>query len=156
VLCHSGPNFSNREFHDIRVPPPEGAARDEGRSEGLAHLAEDEFIASGPYSDDPEGSRAQLLYFLDNQASASGHFKTPGLRNVATTAPYMHAGQMTTLRDVVRYYSTLEGAVAPADPKHVEALIRPLHLTEQEIDDVVEFLQSLTSEPVAQTAGGLR
>jgi cytochrome c peroxidase len=148
VLCHSGPNFTNKEFHDIRVPPLDAnAPRDEGRNEGLTRLATDEFVASGPYSDDPQGARAQQLYFLDSQLGSSGHFKTPGLRNVATTAPYMHAGQEATLRDAVAYYSTLEGAVAPADPKHVETLIRPLHLSDREIDDVVAFLESLTSEP---------
>jgi cytochrome c peroxidase len=153
VLCHSGPNFTNKEFHDIRVPPLDAAApRDEGRSGGLARLANDEFVASGPYSDDPQGARAQLLYFVDSQPGSSGHFKTPGLRNVATTAPYMHAGQEATLRDAVRYYSTLEGAVAPADPKHVETLIRPLNLSDQEIDDLVAFLESLTSEPVTEAS----
>ena len=40
------------------------------------------------------------------------------------TAPYMHAGQIATLRDVVRHYSTLENAAPPADPAHVETLIR--------------------------------
>jgi cytochrome c peroxidase len=153
VLCHSGPNFTNKEFHDIRVPPLDAdAPRDEGRSEGLRRLADDEFVASGPYSDDPQGARAQLLYFLDSQPGSSGHFKTPGLRNVATTAPYMHAGQEATLRDAVRYYSTLEGAVAPADPQHVEILIRPLNLSDHEIDDVVALLESLTGDPVAEAS----
>jgi len=151
VLCHSGPNFTNKEFHDIRVPPLDASAPpDEGRNHGLEHMSEDEFIAAGPYSDDPQGARAQMLYFLDGQGGGIGHFKTPSLRNVATTAPYMHAGQMKTLRDAVSYYSTLKDAVAPADPKHVETLIRPLNLTEEEIDDVVAFLESLTSDPLPE------
>ena len=148
VLCHSGPHFTNKEFHDIRVPQLKPNEPDDGRNHALEHLAEDEFVAAGPYSDDPQGTRAQLLYFVDAQANTSGHFKTPGLRNVATTAPYMHAGQFQTLRDVVHYYSTLEGAVAPLNPAHVETLIRPLKLTDQEIDDLVAFMESLTSDPV--------
>jgi cytochrome c peroxidase len=144
VLCHSGPELTNKEFHDTRVGT--GTATDPGRADGAARLLADEFIAAGPYSDDTEGARAHQLYFL-NGAGILGHFKTPTLRNVAATAPYMHAGQLATLADVMRHYSTLADAAAPADPGHVEALIRPLNLGEAEIADVVAFLESLTSEP---------
>lgn len=70
----------------------------------------------------------------------SGAFKTPGLRNVALTAPYMHDGSVDTLKDVIRFYNL--GGNKGADP-----LIKPLHLTEEEMDDLVAFLNSLT-EPV--------
>jgi cytochrome c peroxidase len=145
VLCHSGPELTNKEFHDTRIGI--GAAADPGRADGAARLLADEFIAAGPYSDDTEGARAQQLYFLNGSAGVLGHFKTPTLRNVAATAPYMHAGQLATLDDVVRHYSTLADAAAPADPRHVEALIKPLNLSEAEIADLVAFLESLTSEP---------
>lgn len=148
VLCHSGPTFTNKEFHDVRVPPrptPEGAP-DMGRGVGISLLAEDEFVSAGPHSDDPEGPRAQHLLYLDGEGGFRGHFKTPGLRNIATTAPYMHAGQYKTLRDVVVHYSTLKDAVAPAEPSHIELLVRPFPLDEQQIDDLVAFLESLTSE----------
>jgi cytochrome c peroxidase len=144
VLCHGGPSFTNKEFHDTRVRG--GAADDAGRADGAARLLADEFIAAGPYSDDTEGARAQQLYFFNGTASALGHFKTPTLRNVALTAPYMHAGQLATLADVVRHYSTLADAAPPADPGHVEALITPMNLGDEEIADVVAFLESLTSE----------
>jgi cytochrome c peroxidase len=148
VLCHSGPYFTNLEFHDVRVPPlATGAVRDPGRALGVQRLSEDEFIAAGPHSDDAEGPRAQQLFYLNPEGGLRGHFKTPSLRNVATTAPYMHQGQFKTLHEVVRYYSTLEGAVEPGDPAHVEKLIRPLQLNDSEIDDVVAFLESLTSAP---------
>lgn len=146
VLCHSGPAFTNKEFHDIRVPQrPTASVPDLGRAEGVTALFEDEFISPGPHSDDPEGSRAQHLLYLDGETGFRGHFKVPSLRNVALTAPYMHAGQFKTLREVVHYYSTLEGAIEPAEPLHIELLIRPFALTEQEIDDLVAFLESLTS-----------
>jgi cytochrome c peroxidase len=144
VLCHGGPSFTNKEFHDTRVRG--GAADDAGRADGAARLLADEFIAAGPYSDDTEGARAQQLYFFNGTASVLGHFKTPTLRNVALTAPYMHAGQLATLADVVRHYSTLADAAPPADPGHVEALITPMNLGDEEIADVVAFLESLTSE----------
>jgi cytochrome c peroxidase len=148
VLCHSGPEFTNKEFHDIRVPPrstTEGV-RDAGRGTGLPQLFEDEFVSAGPYSDDPQGPRALHLVYLDAEAGFRGHFKTPGLRNVAKTAPYMHAGQYKTLREVVRHYSTLADAAEPGEPEHIELLIRPFPLDEQQSADLVAFLESLTSE----------
>jgi cytochrome c peroxidase len=151
VLCHSGPDFTNKEFHDIRVPPrptppdAEQGAPDLGRGNGIPLLSEDEFISAGHYSDDEEGPRALNLLYLDAEAGLRGHFKTPSLRNVARSAPYMHAGQYKTLRDVIHHYSTLEDAVAPAEPAHVELLVRPFPLDAQQVDDLVAFLESLTS-----------
>lgn len=66
-------------------------------------------------------------------------YKTPSLRNVALTAPYMHNGSISTLGDVIRFYN--QGGVAN---ENLDPLIKPLHLTLSEINDLVEFLQSLT------------
>ncbi|WP_084640414.1 cytochrome-c peroxidase [Meiothermus rufus] len=68
-----------------------------------------------------------------------GKFKTPTLRNVALTAPYMHDGSIPTLREVVMHYNRGGQPNLNAD-----VLIRPLGLSEQEIDDLVAFLESLT------------
>jgi cytochrome c peroxidase len=70
-----------------------------------------------------------------------GAFKTPTLRNVAQTAPYMHDGSEATLRDVVRFYD--RGGVENTWLSHE---IKPLHLEPQEIDDLVAFLEALTGE----------
>lgn len=147
VFCHSGPTFSNKEFHDIRVPPLAAELpADLGRLAGVEALYEDEFVAAGPFSDDTAAPRAEQIVFLDYEAGLLGHFKTPSLRNVALTAPYMHQGQYATLHDVVRHYSTLHDAVPPADPTHVEVLIAPFELRDTEIDDLVAFLESLTGD----------
>ena len=147
VLCHSGPAFTDYEFHDTRVPPS-GAVPDPGRRNGVPQLLADEFGAAGPFSDDPSGTRAEQAYSISDTAGSLGHFKTPGLRNVAATAPYMHAGQLPSLTAVVAHYSSLANASPPADPAHVEALIAPIGLDAAEIADVVAFLESLTSEPL--------
>ena len=68
-------------------------------------------------------------------------FKTPTLRNVALTAPYMHDGSLPTLREVVEFYSAGGVAHDGLDP-----LIKPLGLSEQEIDDLVSFLRSLLGD----------
>jgi cytochrome c peroxidase len=147
VLCHSGPNFTNKEFHDIRVPPrgTPDVVRDAGRGGGLSLLLDDEFVSVGQHSDGPQGTRAMNLLYLDFEGAFGGHFRTPSLRNVAKTAPYMHAGQYGTLAEVVRHYSNLADAVPPAEPEHVELLVRPFPLDERELADLVAFLESLTS-----------
>jgi cytochrome c peroxidase len=75
-----------------------------------------------------------------------GSFKTPTLRNVAATAPYMHDGSLKTLRDVMVHYNN-GGVTKEGD--HVNDFlsggIRPLNLTDEQIDDVVAFMEALTS-----------
>ncbi len=67
-------------------------------------------------------------------------FKTPTLRGVALTAPYMHGGSHATLTDVVQFYNR---GGAPADPG-LDKDIQPLNLSDQEVEYLVEFLQALS------------
>jgi cytochrome c peroxidase len=76
-----------------------------------------------------------------------GAHKTPSLRDVAYTAPYMHNGAYTTLRQVVEMYSRGGDATENLDPN-----IRKLGLTPAEIDDVVAFPESLAGDPVIVAA----
>ena len=70
-------------------------------------------------------------------------YRTPGLRNVELTAPYMHDGSLPRLRDVLLFYN--RGGV----PNEVlDSLIKPLGLDDEEIDDLLEFLKSLTGSNV--------
>ena len=144
--CHVGPNFTDGEFHDIGVPPAAGLARDAGRADGVTRLRNDEFQAGGSFSDDRQGDAARSTAYLDAGVPSGGQVKTPSLRNVARTAPYMHQGQLATLRDVLRYYSSLEGRTAPGP--HDEKILVPLHLDEGETADLIAFLESLTGEPL--------
>jgi cytochrome c peroxidase len=70
-----------------------------------------------------------------------GAFKTPGLRDVALSAPYMHDGSEATLADVVAFYDK-GGEPNP----YLDGGIVPLHLTEQEKKDLVAFMESLTGQ----------
>lgn len=142
-VCHTGPHFSDGEFHDILVPPRHsGVPSDPGRFEGVDLLRQDPFNAAGAFSDNPSDSRAQRLEFLANGPQNWGQFKTPSLRNVALTAPYMHQGQFRTLRDVLSFYSTMDGALV-AD-HHDETIMRPRNFTDDEIEALIAFLESLT------------
>ena len=79
-----------------------------------------------------------------------GAFKTSTLRNVAVTAPFMHDGSLKTLRDVVDHYNN-GGVTNKNDPVNdfLSGGIRPLNLTDDEISDLVAFLESLTSPQFA-------
>jgi cytochrome c peroxidase len=73
-----------------------------------------------------------------------GKFKTPGLRNVANTYPYMHDGKMPTLEAVVQFYN-----VGGIPNSNLDPLIKPLGLTDTEKKDLVEFLKALSGpEPI--------
>lgn len=142
-LCHSGPDFSDGEFHSTGIPPLDGGIpNDAGRFEGLVQLAASPFTAAGPHSDDREGAAAEKVRSTIRTSESWGQFRTPPLRGVAETAPYMHEGQIATLEEVLRHYSTLERAVLPGH--HQEVLLVPLHLSEGEIADLVAFLGALT------------
>ncbi len=69
-----------------------------------------------------------------------GKFKTPTLRNIALTAPYMHDGSIKTLREVVEYYDK-----GGEKNRFLDPAIFPLNLTEQEKEDLVAFMKKLTS-----------
>jgi cytochrome c peroxidase len=148
-VCHFGAAFTNGEFHDVGIRFALGPGRvDAGRHEGIKRLRASPFNLLGKYSDDPTGAAATKTRHVEPQHANFGQFKTPGLRNVALTAPYMHAGQLATLRDVVRHYSELDMDRVHADG---EALLRPLKLSEGEIDELVAFLETL-SDPRATDA----
>jgi cytochrome c peroxidase len=83
------------------------------------------------------------LYEITQNPADRWKYKTPTLRNVALTAPYMHDGSLATLRDVVRFYN--RGGVPN---ENLDPRIRPLNLTDPEIEDLVEFLESLTGSNV--------
>ena len=88
-----------------------------------------------------------------------GGFKTSTLRNIALTAPYMHDGSIATLREVVEHYNN--GGVTNEGDRVNDFLsggIRPLNLTEQQIDDLVAFMEALTSPELesAQAASATR
>jgi len=88
------------------------------------------------------GSKDVGRYAISHDPVDKGRFRTPGLRNVALTAPYMHDGSVKTLMDVVEFYN--QGGGKSAYPK--DALLIPLHLSKSDERDLVTFLNALTGE----------
>jgi cytochrome c peroxidase len=142
TVCHSGPNFSNGEFHDNGVPffiRP--GVVDPGRHEGIRNVRASPFNLLGQYSDDKSRATAQATRHVQLEHRNWGEFRTPSLRNVAVTAPYMHDGRFPTLRDVLRHYSELDEDRLHADG---ERILRRLNLGPSEINDLLAFLATLT------------
>ena len=140
--CHAGPMLTTGAFHDIGVPPVAGGMpTDSGRFAGADLVGDDVFNAAGPHSDRADGTRARLVRSLVNSPDNWGRFRTPSLREVSRTAPYMHEGRFKSLEEVVRFYSTLEGAVQL--DHHQETMLTPLDLSESEQAALVAFLETL-------------
>jgi cytochrome c peroxidase len=143
--CHVGALFSNREFADVGIPFFIGAGKvDNGRHGGIVRVKSDPFNQLGRHNDDPARAPGTHTRHVDLQPKNFGEWKVPSLRNVAHTAPYMHNGSIATLRDVIVRYSELDLERLHADG---ERILKPLKLTNAEIDDVVAFLQTLSSPP---------
>jgi cytochrome c peroxidase len=108
-FCHAGPTLTDEEFHNTGVAWRDGAFQDEGRA-SVTQLAEDR-----------------------------GKFKTPTLREVSRTAPYMHDGSLATLEDVIEFYSDGGRPNPNLDPD-----VRKLTLSNEEREHLVAFLRALT------------
>jgi len=140
--CHFGPNFSNSEFHDIGRPFFTGVGEvDPGRYVGIQRLENDPYSLIGPYGVDVQANQRLKTANVKLSQSNWGEWRTPSLRNLTLTAPYMHDGSLPTLRDVVDWYSDLNPDRLHSDG---EAILKPLHLNEQQRNDLVAFLESLS------------
>ena len=109
--CHRGANFTDNQFHVLGVPQKGPREEDLGRFE-VTRVSADKMA-----------------------------FKTPTLRNIVLTGPYMHDGAFETLEEVVDFYNQGGGTLPGKSPK-----ILKLHLTSQEKKDLVAFLKTLTGQ----------
>lgn len=145
VGCHAGPNFSDDSFHALLAPDaPAAATPDLGRYTDVTGLLASPFNTDGAYSDDTTTGKLASLTQMDTM---KGQFRTKSLRNIAQSAPYMHAGQLATLEDVIDFYDAGGG-----DPGSTgitkDPLMKPLGLSSADKADLVEFMKTLTGEPL--------
>lgn len=139
VTCHAGPRLTDDAFHNTGVPPARAATLDRGRAAALAQLRADPFNCLGRYSDADHTDRThcrELRYLDDDTVHTLRAFRVPSLRAVAQRAPYMHAGQLATLDDVLHHYRT-----APRAPLGTSEL-RPLRLSQREHDALIALLRT--------------
>ncbi len=136
--CHTGFNFSVATVHEKST-----FSTVSFQNNGLYNLD-----GAGAY---PRGNRG--LYEVTGKPTDMGRFRPPTLRNIALTAPYMHDGSMTTLEEVVRHYAAggrliTDGALAGDGRRNPvkNGLIPGFELSDQEVQALVDFLESLTDE----------
>ncbi len=141
INCHNGPLFTNNEFHNTAVLPAAGELPSMGRVAAVREARADPFNCFGDFSDDPHANCAELRFARTGDDLIGAH-KTPSLRNVALTAPYMHAGQMNSLAEIIDQYDR----APPALIGHNEA--KTLNLSGNERRQLETFLHTL-SAPLA-------
>jgi cytochrome c peroxidase len=142
--CHNGPLFTNNEFHNTGVPRRAGLPDDRGRLPAVAGVKADEFNCRSRWSDAKPSECKELDFLAPASAAQERAFKVPSLRNVAERAPYMHAGQVGTLAEVLEHYNR-----APAAPAGRSEL-RPLRLERTELRQLEAFLRTLSGGTSAQ------
>lgn len=162
ITCHNGPMFTKDEFFNIGVEDESGFT---ARMEGVGAVLADPFNAVGSYSDLTTGAGRDKLsplildmpqevvsggpFILTDLRTATrkerleGAYKTPGLRNVELTAPYMHTGDYPTLEDVMDFYNRGGGKIGTFPGVRHES-IASLRLSPSEQTTLVEFMKMLT------------
>ena len=145
-FCHSGPNFSNNAFHNIGLEDRDWMPPfDSGRHAGISSLLDNPFNGGGRFSDDRVAGSLKIDHLVQGDAQL-GAFKTPSLRNLLETAPYIHGGRFETLEAVVESYSDLDEFPSVG---HREELMKKLEWEDSQVQAMVAFLESLEGEPVS-------
>ncbi|MDH5546980.1 MAG: hypothetical protein OEZ43_15420 [Gammaproteobacteria bacterium] len=138
-ICHNSPLFSDREFHNVNTPPRKGFDFDWGRYSGAQQVLKSEFNCRSEYNDAANKNCEELTYITTEKDETIGSMKTPGLRDVSKTGPYMHAGQYKTLAEVIEHYN---------DPPPLTYRVTDLFdidLSKKEAEQLEKFLLSLDS-----------
>ncbi len=124
MSCHNGPLFTDQEFHNIGLTYYQSPQEDLGR------------------------------YAVTHQSEDVGRFKTPSLRDVMKTGPWMHNGLFTNMDALMQMYNMgmPQAGVKPVNSTdtlfpQTDRLIKPLGLTRREREDLVAFLRALSADP---------
>ena len=144
IKCHFGPDFSNGEFHNIGLASLPSQELDRGRERGIERLLADPLNSKGTYTDH-QGPKATLRVdrLVRGGRESLGAFKTPSLRELTTSAPYMHDGRFASLGEVLAFYNVLPGKPPVG---HREESLQPLNLSPAELEDLEAFLRSLSAD----------
>lgn len=142
LQCHNGPQLTNHSFHRVATSRSMTGIPELGRFVGIQALLLDPFNCLGPYSDaDP--SNCTDLRFLNRREIGewSGAFKTPTLRGLAQTSPYMHDGRFANLSEVLEHYRK------PPPKSEMPHELNGLDLESDDLDALAAFLGTLSAPP---------
>lgn len=146
--CHSGPNFTDGQFHNTAVPQvgENIEPSDDGRAAGLAIALASPFNCAGRWSDHPDKAECAVSKVGDGEGEV-GAFKTSSLREIAGRAPYMHTGSISTIEQAIQHYD-LGGAAPGLFAGQRDELMRPIGLSSPERLALAAFLRALDGEPL--------
>ncbi|MFY9461506.1 MAG: cytochrome c peroxidase [Aquabacterium commune] len=138
IQCHNGALASDQKFHALGVPEPA-----EFKDDVLLQITHrwqqyQKGQAEGRYRDAPID---RGLYYVTKNPKDVGKFRTPSLRELKVTAPYMHNGVFATLPEVVDFYNAGGGTAQNKSP-----VLKPLNLSAGERADLVLFLEALSMD----------
>lgn len=136
-VCHFGSNFSNGEFHDTGRPFfTDVGVVDSGRYGGIQRVKQDRFNLLSQYGETSSDTDKLKTKYVKLSQMNWGQWRTPSLRNLSLTGPYMHDGSLETLRDVVDAYADID-----PDRLHAEgeSILKPLDLNNDQRNDLVNF-----------------
>ncbi len=140
IVCHNGPLMSDEDYHFLDVPQQAVFDSDPLRQVSLRYQ---HFIRGVP-EDVYRAADGDLgLYYTTKRDTDRGRFRTPPLRYLEYTAPYMHNGVLATIEDVIDFYDQGGG-----DDPNQSDLIQPLNLTEDEKFALAEFLYALSGDEI--------
>jgi len=136
--CHNGPLLTNNEFHNTGLINFDGEIPDKGRVEGARAVHDDPFNCTGIFSDQLADDCTELR-FMRAGPELIGAMRTPSLRNLEGTGPFMHKGQLKNLGEVLDHYNQAADAMIG----HNEA--KPLRLNQLELLQLEKFLITLNA-----------
>lgn len=140
IQCHNGPLFSDQDFHNLGVSQNPEFQTDPQRQIALRFQ---HFIRGVDEKLYRQADRDLGLYYTTKREEDKGRFRTPSLRELKYTGPYMHNGVFANLKEVVDFYDRGGG-----EDSHKSPRIKPLNLTEEEKEALISFLESLSGDEV--------
>lgn len=138
IQCHNGPLASDQDFHSLGLP--EHPLFETMALAQITHRYE-QYIKGVTEAQYRTADRDLGLYYVTKRREDIGKFRTPTVRELKYTAPYMHNGLFNTLAEVIDFYNVGGGPAPGKSP-----LLKPLGLTDQEKHDLEAFLESLSSD----------
>lgn len=149
MRCHNGPMFTDNHFHNIGSQKFGANDNELGRAAGIKLALADESNCRSVFSDAPMHACAELSFAKRRAPELLGSFKTPSLRFLPKTAPYMHVGQYKTMEDVIWHYRDVPPATIG------ESELRPLSMSNAQFLQIEDFLKTLDG-PIAAPEHFLR
>lgn len=141
IQCHNGPMLSNYQFHNTGLHESDQPLH-MGHIQGIPAARASDFSCLGKHSDNAQNCPSRFVGLIQNMAA--GGFKTPSLRNVSQTAPYMRTGEFATLEEVIEHYD--QGARSKGRPGVIGNELARLSLTPLERQQLKAFLLTLTPD----------